>query len=43
MTMHCLGSLFKSTVHMVKKKEYKIFKNSLVYDLIYKIIILKLL
>ena len=42
-TVHCLGSLFKRTVHMVKKKEYKIFKNSLMYDLIYKIIILKLL
>ena len=27
-----VGTLFMSTVHMVKKKEYKIFKNSLVYD-----------
>ena len=31
-----------STVHR-EKKEYKIFKNFLVYDLIYKIFILKLL
>ena len=31
-----------STVHGVKKK-YKIFKNFLVYDLKYKIFILKLL
>ena len=32
-----------SIVQRVKKKEYKIFKNFLVYDLKYKIFILKLL
>ena len=52
-TVHCLGSLFgycswtlfMSTVHRVKKKkkEYKIFKNCLVYDLKYELFILKLL
>ena len=50
-TVHCLGSLFgycswtlfMSTVHRVKKKEYKNFKNFLVYDLKNEIFILKLL
>ena len=42
------GSLFMDTVHEhcsqgFKKKEYKNFKNFIVYDLIYKIFILKLL
>ena len=32
-----------STVHRVKKKEYKILKKIFVYDLIYKIFILNLL
>ena len=32
-----------NTVHRVKKKEYKIFKNFLVCDLIYEIFILRLL
>ena len=32
-----------STIHRVKKKEYKSFKIFLVCDLIYKIFILKLL
>ena len=48
---HCLGNcswtLFMNTVHRdlqkKKKKKYKIFKNFLVYDLIYVIFILKLL
>ena len=48
MTVHCLGSLFghcswtlfKNTVHRVKKKEYKIFKIFLGGDLIYEIFIL---
>ena len=35
-------TLFMSTVHRVKKK-YTIFKNFLVYDLKYKLFILKLL
>ena len=39
---HCSWTLFTSTVHRVKKKN-KNFKNFLVYDLIYKIFILKLL
>ena len=51
-TVHCLqslfGSLFMDTVHehcsqVKKKKEYKIFKNFLVVDSIYKIFILHLL
>ena len=32
-----------STIHEVKKKEYKNFKNFLVYDLIYGIFILHFL
>ena len=50
-TVHCLGllfghyswTLFKSTVHRVKKKKYKNFKNFLGGDLIYEIFILHLL
>ena len=50
-TVHCLGSLFghcswtlfKNTVHRVKKKKYKIFKNFIGGDLIHEIFILHLL
>ena len=37
---HCSWTLFMSNVHKVKKKEYKNFKNFLVYDLINGIFIL---
>ena len=43
---HCSWTLFMNTVHrnlLKKKKEYKIFKIFLVYDLIYEIFLLKLL
>ena len=44
---HCSWTLFMDNVHRVskkkKKKEYKIFKNFLVGDLIYKIFIWQLL
>ena len=39
---YCSWILFMSTIHR-EKKEYKIFKNLLVYDLKYNIFILKLL
>ena len=45
-TVHCLGSLFGHcswTLFTGLKKKYKIFKICLVYDLKYKIFILKLL
>ena len=38
-----IWTLFMDTVHSKKKKEYRIFKNFLVGDLIYKIFILHLL